>query len=145
MKSLKLTIVLSVLCLASTALAGMTGTYKVINNECSFSLTNGTQAVVQATAEKLVLGVVYKNPDGHTYFKAAFDYKVGTERKGCLGDCYYLNTGSYSEDGNQFREEILYARFRDSAPIFHSEVTFTLVDDELEVQNGSKVCLLKKK
>jgi hypothetical protein len=136
MKSL----ILSALFLSSTAFADMNGTYQVLNDECApFMLSTRVKAVVKADDTKLQVGVVHSQR-----FMAAFDYAVGTVRKGCLGDCYYLNTGSYSADGAEFKEVFMYARFHDEAPVYHSEVTFTLSGDELEINNGSKQCLLKK-
>jgi len=144
MNTLKSALIISAFSIATNALAGMSGNYKVINGECSSLLTNGTLASVQATESRFKVGVHFVNANGVQYTRNAFDYAEGTERKGCLGDCYYLMTGSYSADGTQFTEVIEYARFRDSTPVYLGEVKFTLVGDELEIQDGSETCLLKK-
>jgi hypothetical protein len=142
MKTLMTAIFFSLL--TSTAFAGLSGNYRVIKGECNGLLNSATQAVVMATASKVQVAVIFKNPGGNPFTRAALNYSVGTVRRGCMGMCYYLDTGSYSSDGNQFTVVSQFARFADSTPVYSGEVNITLNGEYLEIQDGEKECVLKK-
>ena len=143
-----MTSILGALCISATSFAGMSGTYRVIKSDCDDTsiLSRVEPAVVQETDARLQVGVfhVYGPDDERRYFKAAFDFAVGAVREACLGDCYYLKTGAYSPDRNNFKETTRFFDTFPAEPVDMADVNFTLNGDELQILNGTKECLLKK-
>ena len=129
----------------------LTGTYEVVKSGCddTGNLIVGQKAIVQADNTGLRIS-------DSMDLESAFSFQTGTERVSCMGYCYFLYTGSYSSDGQQFKSVVSYVDTLPTpaaAPVYAGEVDFTLAGDVLEIKSTTKgqghpsdltVCVLKK-
>ncbi len=149
MKNLKLTLILTILCLVPSAFAGMSGTYEVLKTECDdFIFSQSKTAVVVADEANFKVGFLsnYSSPDGSMRLITAFDYKVGSRKSDCrLDECQDTVISGYSKDKNQFVHLFLQSETHTSTPILQKQVVFSLVERELSiVVDGKKECLFKE-
>ncbi len=141
-KNLLSTIILSlalgyVPTIANAAANPLAGTYKVIDCGAYYLPTGADNILVQSDEKELVLGEVFWSgnggPGSKPYLQTLLNFKVGTERENCMGDCYSIYTSSYSAEGTQFKSVRTMASTMNGPLKFAGETDFNLKYNTLTI------------